>query len=216
MTTRLLLTVAAIAVAGGLVNMPNAFLFGLLSVSAPWALGVAAGLYLLPGLLAQATLRRAGVGLLAQLLAGLVAAPLAPTGIASISAYVLLGVLIEIPFAVRLYREWRWPLFAISALWVAAVYSVFWGMFYDTPSMGPLALIGQPAVLAASTLGMTAVALVLARLVARTGVLRGVRGPEVRRARGRASAADAAASSSVTSSTAASSSSSSASSSTPG
>jgi energy-coupling factor transport system substrate-specific component len=175
-TTRFLLSIAAVAVAGGLVNIPNAYLFNALSVAAPWALGVAAGLYLLPGILAQALFRRGGVGILAMLLAGLAAAPFVPTGIASVSAYAVLGILIEIPFAIALYRYWKSWMFFVSAAWVAAFYSVFWGLFYNTPALGPLVLIGQPALLLVSIAVITAIALLIADRVARTGVLRGLRG----------------------------------------
>ncbi len=180
-TTRLLLTCAAIAVGGGLIGIPNAYLFNTLSVAAPWALGLAAGLYILPGILAQAALRRGGVGLLTQLLAGLAAAPFVPTGILSVIAFALLGVLIEIPFLVALYRYWKPWLFFVSGLWVTVVYSVFWGLAYDTPSLGPLVLIGQPAFLLLSMVVATAVALLIARLLAQRGVLRGIRGDEIRR-----------------------------------
>ena len=182
-TTRLLLTCAAIAVGGGLIGIPNAYLFNTLSVAAPWALGVAAGLYILPGIIAQAAIRRGGVGLLTQLLAGLAAAPFVPTGILSVTAFVLLGVLIEIPFLLGLYRYWRPWLFYVSGIWVAVFYSVFWGLFYNTLSGGPLLFIGQPVLLLLSMAVVTTIALLIARRLARTGVLRGVQADEDRRRR---------------------------------
>lgn len=181
--TRLLLTVAAIAVVGGLVGIPNAYLFNALAFTQPWALGLAAGLYVLPGMLAQATLRRGGVGLLAQALAGLAAAPFVPTGIVSVIAFLLLGLLIEVPFLLARYRYWRPWLFVVSGAWVAAFYSVYWGVFYDTPRLGLFVAVAQPAILLASMLVVTAIALVVARLVGRTGVLRGVQAAEDRRRR---------------------------------
>lgn len=182
-STRLLLTIAAIAVAGGLIGIPNAFLFNALSFTQPWALGLAAGLYLLPGILAQAVLRRGGVGLLAELLAGLVAMPFSPTGPAAMIAYLILGLLIEAPFLVLRYRYWKPRMFVISAVWVAAVYGLFWGLAYDTPSLGLFVAVVQPVLLCASVLVVTAIALLVARLLDRTGVLRGIRAPEDRRAR---------------------------------
>ncbi|QEO09425.1 ECF transporter S component [Protaetiibacter larvae] len=183
MTTRLLLSCAAIAVVLGLASIPNAYLFNLLAVTAPWALGVATIGYILPGVLAQAALRRGGVGLLTQLLAGLVATPFVPTGVAALIAWVLLGILIELPFLIGLYRYWKPWLFWVSAVWVTAFYAFYWGLYYDSPASGPLVLFGQPAVLLAAMLLTTALALLLARLIARTGALRGIQAPVDRRKR---------------------------------
>lgn len=191
MTTRLLLSCAAIAVVLGLASIPNAYLFNVLAATAPWALGAATVMYVLPGLLAQAALRRGGVGLLTQLLAGLVATPFVPTGVAALIAWALLGVLIELPFLIGRYRTWRPWLFWVSGLWVTAFYALYWGIFYDTPSSTPLVLIGQPIVLAAAMAVATGLALLLARLIARTGVLRGIQAPVDRRTRRAAPGADA-------------------------
>jgi energy-coupling factor transport system permease protein len=178
--TRFLLTVAAIGVGGGIIGIPNAFLFNALAIAAPAFLGLAAGFYVLPGIVAQAALRRPGVGLLAQLLAGLVAAPFVPTGILSVIAWVMLGVLIELPFAILLYRYWARWYFYVSGAWVAVFYSAFWGVFYDTASLGALTLIGQPVMLLASMAVFTTLALAIARGVERTGVLRGLQAPVTR------------------------------------
>lgn len=174
MTTRLLLTVAAIAVAGGLVGIPNAYLFNLLSVAAPWALGAATVAYVLPGLVAQMVLRRPGVGILALLLAGLVASPFVPTGIVSVTAYLVLGVLLELPFLVTLYRRWGPAMFWVAGAFVAAVYSLFWGLFYDTPAFGPLVMIGQPVVLLAAMAVAVGLSFLVVRGLRRTGALRGL------------------------------------------
>lgn len=177
MTTRLLLTAAAIAVGGGLLGVPNAYLFGVLNVVAPWGLGAAAGLYVLPGLVAQAALRRPGAGLLTQLLAGLVAAPFVPTGIVSVVSYLLLGVLIELPFLLTLYRRWTAPMFWITGVWVAAFYSVYWALAFDTAVLGPLGRIGQPVILVAAMLVVVAITIAVARALRERGVLRGLDAP---------------------------------------
>lgn len=183
MTTRLLLTCAAIAVVLGLASVPNAYLFNALALTVPWALGAATVMYVLPGMLAQATLRRGGVGLLTQTLAGLVATPFVPTGIAALIAWVLLGVLIELPFLIGRYRYWKPWLFWVSGLFVTVFYTFYWGTFYDTPALGPLVMIGQPVILLIAMMAATGLALLLARLIARTGVLRGVQAPVDRRKR---------------------------------
>lgn len=182
MTTRFLLSCAAIAVGGGLIGIPNAYLFDGLAISAPALLGLAAGLYVLPGIVAQAAFRRPGVALLTQVLAGLAAAPFVPTGILSVIAFALLGLLLEIPYAVLLYRYWRGWFAYVAGAFVAVIYSVLWGFAYDTPSLGLVTLVGQPLILLASMVVATWVGRLIAFRLERTGVLRGLRSPQVREA----------------------------------
>ncbi|WP_054682651.1 ECF transporter S component [Microbacterium sp. No. 7] len=189
MTTRLLLTCAAIGVAGGLANIGNAYLFNMLVVVAPMLLGVAAGLYFLPGVVALAALRRGGVGLLTSVIAGLVQVPFVPTGIISVSVFVIIGVLMELPFLLGGYRYWRPWLFFVMALWAAAFYSVYWFFAYDLVSSTVVLQIGLPLILAVVLLLTVLIAQLLAAQLAHVGVLRGVQLAEDRRRNGRRSAA---------------------------
>ncbi len=188
-TTRLLLTCAAIGVAGGLVNVGNAYLFNLLAVAAPMFLGLAAGIYYLPGVLALAALRRGGVGLLTSVIAGLVQAPFVPTGIVSVSVFVIIGILMELLFLLAGYRYWRAWLFYVTALWAAAFYGAFWFFAYDL-SAATLALqVLLPLILALTLLVTTWFARYIAARLATVGVLRGLQAPEDRRRRAEARAA---------------------------
>lgn len=180
-TTRLLLTCAAIGVAGGLANIGNAYLFNLLATVAPMLLGIAAGVYYLPAVLALAALRRGGVGLLTSLIAGLVQAPFVPTGILSVSVFVIIGILIELPFLLAGYRYWRGWLFYVAALWVATVYGGFWFLAYDLVTGTIWLQLLLPLILAATLVATTWLARFLAERVSATGVLRGLRLDEDRR-----------------------------------
>lgn len=173
--TRVLLTYAAIGVVCGLANIPNAYLFNLLSVTVPWLLGLATALYLLPGMLGLALAHRPGAGLFTLLFAGLVQLPFVPTGIASLSVFVILGVLVEIPFAIRRYRRWTTGVFLAAAILVPVVYSGFWIAAFITPVMPLWQIVLIPIVLTVTALATTWFALFIADRVARTGVLRGVR-----------------------------------------
>ncbi|MGB4778175.1 ECF transporter S component [Microbacterium sp.] len=184
MTTRLLLTCAAIGVAGGLLNIGNAYLFNALVVVAPMLLGLAAGIYFLPGVIALAALRRGGVGLLTSVLAGLVQAPFVPTGIVSVSVFVIIGILMELPFLVAGYRYWRPWLFYVMALWAAAFYSVYWFFAYDLASATLALQLGLPLILTAVLLLTTFLARLLAARLTAIGVFRGVQLAEDRRRRG--------------------------------
>lgn len=186
--TRLLLTCAAIGVAGGLVNIGNAYLFNFLAGAAPVFLGLAAGIYFLPGVLALAALRRGGVGLLTSLIAGLVQAPFVPTGIISVSVFVIIGVLMELPFLLVGYRYWRAWLFYVMAVWAAAFYGAAWYFAYDLVE-GSLALqVLLPVILVATLVLTTWFARYLAARLQRVGVLRGLELPEDRRKRASATA----------------------------
>ncbi len=186
MTTRLLLSCAAIAVAGGLVAAANAYLFNLLLAAAPMLLGLAAAGYFLPGVLALACFRRGGVGLVTSLIAGLVQAPFVPTGIVSVSVFVIIGIAIELPFLLTRYRIWRAWLFYVMALWVSAFYSAYWFVAYDLVRTAVVMQVVLPIVLTLTLLAATWFARFLAVRLTRTGVFRGLQRPEVRPRRIRA------------------------------
>jgi len=67
----IILAVAAIGVAGGLLNIGNAYLFNFLSVAVPALAGLGTGIYTLPVVVAQAATRRPGAAILASFVAGL-------------------------------------------------------------------------------------------------------------------------------------------------
>lgn len=181
LSTRLLLSCAAIAVAGAIVNVGNAYVYNAVAVAAPWLLGVFAGIYLLPGVAAQAAFRRPGVGLLTQVLSGLLQAPFVPTGIASVFIFVILGVLIEIPFLIGRYRYWGAWLFYASAAFSGLVYGAWWFAWLLTLNPPVWMYIVTPLILILALMFFTWVARTVMARVARTGVFRGLQLPVDRR-----------------------------------
>ncbi|MBG6238854.1 energy-coupling factor transport system substrate-specific component [Mycetocola sp. CAN_C7] len=115
-STRLLLTCAAIGVAGGLAFVVSGYVQGLLAATVPILYGALIGIYFLPGVISQSLLRRGGVALLTGLFAGLVAAAFSPqwffrylgTGLA-------IGLLQELPFVTARYRYWKAWVFYLAA-----------------------------------------------------------------------------------------------------
>ncbi|WP_164863661.1 ECF transporter S component [Agromyces sp. LHK192] len=174
-STRFLLAVAAIGVAGGLLNIGNAYFFNVVAVAMPALAGLGTGVYTLPVVVAQAATRRAGAAVLASLIAGLTQAPFVPGGIGSVASYLIIGVLIEAVFAIARYRVWRPWLHYVATLVVVVFYSVFWGAYWNLPSLALPMQIAIPGVLLVTQLAFTWLGLVIAGRLARTGVLRGLR-----------------------------------------
>ncbi|WP_165314311.1 ECF transporter S component [Agromyces protaetiae] len=177
-STRFLLAVAAIGVAGGLLNIGNAYFFNFLSASIPALAGLGTGIYLLPGVVAQAATRRGGAAILALGIAGLAQAAFVPGGLGSVVSYLLIGIFLEIPFAIARYRVWPTWLHYVATLVVVAFYSVFWGFYWNIFTLAPLMQIAIPGVLLVTQLVFTWLGLLIARRLAKTGVLRGIRRPD--------------------------------------
>ncbi|RGE21522.1 ECF transporter S component [Leucobacter sp. wl10] len=172
-STRVLLTTAAIGVVGGIVNIPNAYAFNAVAALVPWATGFLAGFYVLPGFIALALLRRGGVGLGAELVAGLVAVPFVPGGIASMIPFLALGILMEAPFLMRRYRGWESWFFIVVGALMGVVYGSVWIPFYGDIPVWQMVMI--PVSMAVSVVVFVVIALLIARGVERTGVVRGLR-----------------------------------------
>ena len=175
LSTRLLMTCAAIAVAGGAVFTLNAWFGGALANLFPLLYGATIGLYFIPGALAQALLRRPAVGLVTSAMAGLVSSPFQPIFFGAFLIMLAVGALQELPFLISRYRTWRWPIFAISGLASGLVMSfasfrVLGGEQYD--------LLGKSVIVATfvlSPLVCTFVGVWLAKALERAGVGRGLR-----------------------------------------
>lgn len=173
-STRLLLSCAAIGVAGGLLFVAGSYLGGTVLALAPMLYGLTLGLYFVPSAIAQAVFRRGGVALLVAVLAALVSAAFQPLGILTVLIAAGIGAVQELPFLVLRYRRWpRWLFFggaAFSGLVLAA------GMYrligsHDLDTVGAVVLLVSTF---ASPIVFTALALAVARALADTGVTRGL------------------------------------------
>lgn len=124
-STRLLMTCAAIGVAGGIVSIP--MVWATVAVyTIPLAHAPIIGLWAVTPVIAMTLLRRPGVGLLTALILGIVNM-LNPIGWFFVGAMALTGVLVEVPFAVTRYRLWHPALFYIGAVLGAGAHGV--GLF---------------------------------------------------------------------------------------
>ncbi len=176
-STRLLLSCAALGVAGGILFIINAYLGGSILAVAPVLYGLTLGVYFMPGAIAQFLFRRGGVAVLVAALSGLVAAAFQPLGFWAALIAVGIGLVQEIPFAIGRYRHWPVWLFLVGAVISGVILAV--GMYRligsnDLDAAGSVILLAGSV---ASPVIFTVIALALARALAATGVARGIAAP---------------------------------------
>ncbi len=168
--TRGLLTIAAISAVGAvlLAVAGDLSLIGL-TVFPPLTAALT-GVWMFIPVLALALLRRPGVGLLAALIAGLVALPFTGFQIFIPIAAVVTGVVVEAVFAVTLYRRWpTWRYYLAALVESAILLSVEWRTFGIAHMVLVMQLI-MILVLTAANVAFTALALVTAERLRRAGV----------------------------------------------
>lgn len=176
-STRLLLSTAAIGAAGGLLVVglnyalvglpPSSLTYAIYAATTPaWSLG---------SFVAMALFRRPGVALLTSVFSGLVNLA-SPFGVAQLVNFLVIGLLLELPFAVALYRRWSdryfWVAFPAGALLLSVGYLV------PTLAAGaivPSEIAPWPAALlvvatVALALGLTALSLRTAASLRRAGI----------------------------------------------
>jgi len=179
-STRLLLTCAAIGVAGGLVFALNAWIGGTIAALAPLFYGFTIGVYFVPGVVAQYVIRRGGVAVLTAGIAGLVTAPLQPLGFWATLIAIAIGAFQELPFLITRYRRWSTWLFLVGGVIAGIVCAL--GM-YRTLAKDALDA-GSGAVLMSgyfvAPVAFTALAVLLGAALVRTGVARGLRSERAR------------------------------------
>lgn len=168
--TRTLLTIAAISAVGAvlLAVAGDLSLIGL-TVFPPLTAALT-GVWMLIPVLALALLRRGGVGLLASLIAGLVALPFTGFQIFIPIAAVVTGVVVEAVFAVTLYRRWpTWRYYLAALIESAILLSVEWRTFGIAHMVLGMQLT-MILILTAANVACTALALVTAERLRRAGV----------------------------------------------
>jgi len=183
LSTRLLLTCAAIGVAGAVVCLPTIYLsLGLLGIAPPFY-GFIVGVHVFPGVIAQSLFRRGGIALVTATLTGLACAPFSPMGIGTIAPYVFVGLLQEIPFAVTLYRYWRgWVYYLAAVIAGLGIGGVLFVVLASQHAAFWVQLV-QSGAFVVSLLAFTAIGRVVASGLQRAGVGRGVALPVDRRHR---------------------------------
>ncbi|MCD7100515.1 ECF transporter S component [Pseudoclavibacter sp. 13-3] len=175
LTTRILLSCAAIGVVTGLLFMLTGGLHIVLITIAPWAYGALIGLYFLPGAIAQGTYRLPLVGLITIVLAGLLTAisPIQSLGWAVFAYLVLIGVLQELPWAVTGYRRRTRTAAIIGAIVSGALFGLLFALVFHGKTSSVWLDVTQAALTVVSVLFFTLLGWVVAGALHRAGVGRG-------------------------------------------
>ena len=168
--TALLLTCAALGVAGGLLLAPANWVSTILFPGLPFVSVGLAGLWLLPSVIALRLLRRPLVGLLVGLLAGLVIVPFSGYGFGSVATNLWWAAFTELPFLFVLWRYWGTWMHYVGAVIVGVVYPVLaWASFdLDDFTLGVQVLFF--AITLASCIGGTALGILIADRLRKAGV----------------------------------------------
>ncbi len=169
--TTLVLTCAALGVAGGLLLAPANWLSTVLLTLGMPALSVAiTGLWILPAVIALRLLRRPLVGLLVGIIAGLVIVPFSGYGFMSVVTNASWALFAELPFLVVLWKFWKtWMHYAGAAV-LGIVYPIFSWAFFDMGAQSVWSQILFFAVTFASCIGVTALGILIADRLRRAGV----------------------------------------------
>ncbi|GAB3171007.1 hypothetical protein GCM10027059_38530 [Myceligenerans halotolerans] len=182
-STRLLLSTAAIGAAGGLLVVglnyalvglpPSSLTYAIYAATTPaWALG---------SFVAMALFRRPGIALLTSVFSGVINLA-SPFGVAQLVNFLVIGLLLELPFAVALYRRWSdrffWIAFPVGALLLSVGYlapTLAAGAIDPSEITGWLSTLLVVATVALA-LGLTALSLRTATSLRRAGIVGGTGG----------------------------------------
>ncbi|WEK61933.1 MAG: ECF transporter S component [Candidatus Microbacterium colombiense] len=168
--TAILLTCAALGVAGAVLLAPMNWASTILTGPLPF-LGMAlAGLWLLPSVIALRLLRRPLVGLLVALIAGLVLVPFSGYGFTSVATNLWWAAFTELPFLFVLWRYWGTGMHYLGALAVGIVYPISAWAWFNLGAMSLALQIAFFAVTIASCLAATALGILIADRLRRAGV----------------------------------------------
>ncbi|QAY73637.1 acyl esterase [Agromyces protaetiae] len=128
-STRVLLSSAAIGVGGGLIAGASGYLAAAFAVFGPLFYGLTVGSHFLPSVVSLALLKRPGTGILAGVIAGLVGAAFGPQWFwRYVGTGLLVGVLLEIPFLITRYKRWDAWLWYASGAFAGAILGI--GVFF--------------------------------------------------------------------------------------
>lgn len=168
--TAILLTCAALGVAGGALLAPANWISTILFPGLPFVSVGLAGLWLLPSVIALRLLRRPLVGLLVGLLAGLVIVPFSGYGFSSVATNLWWAAFTELPFLFVLWRYWGTWLHYLGAAIVGIVYPVLAWTSFNLGSFELPLQVTFFAVTLASCLGATALGILIADRLRKAGV----------------------------------------------
>ncbi|GAA3917225.1 ECF transporter S component [Microbacterium invictum] len=169
-TTRTLLTCAAIGVAFGVIGIGDSALMAAVALAAPPFYPVLSGVYLMPGIIAVSLLRRPGVAILTRVLAGLVSVGATSAIMAPGLAFILFGVVLEVAHLATRYRNWSaWPVYIAAAL-VGLLGAVSSFALLGGSTLPVAVMILAPITIVGATLLWALLARTIAAALRRTGV----------------------------------------------
>ncbi len=168
--TAILLTCAALGVAGGVLLAPANWISTVLFLGVPFASVALAGLWLLPSVIALRLLRRPLVGVLVGLLSGLVIVPFSGYAFGSVATNLWWAAFTELPFLFVLWRYWGTWLHYLGAAIVGIVYPVLAWTWFNLGTFDLGLQITFFAITIASCLGATALGILIADRLRRAGV----------------------------------------------
>ncbi|MFE7196931.1 ECF transporter S component [Microbacterium oxydans] len=168
--TAILLTCAALGVAGAVLLAPMNWFSTLLTGPLPFVGMALAGLWLLPSVIALRLLRKPLVGLFVALIAGLVMVPFSGYGFSSVLTNLWWAAFTELPFLFVLWRYWGTWMHYVGAAVVGVVYPISAWAWFDLGSMSLFAQVAFFAVTIASCVGGTALGILIADRLRRAGV----------------------------------------------
>ncbi|WP_345801157.1 ECF transporter S component [Microbacterium sp. AZCO] len=176
LSTSVLLTCAAIAVATGILGGIAGWLTPVVLATAPILYGFVLGAHVLPGIIAQEVLRLPWVALISHVIAALVASAMAPQwAFRFIGTAILFGGIQELVAALTRYRVWDAWRFFISAIVIGVVVAL---VVFFAAHLSALPLWAQITYLVLAVLGpvaWTAIGLGIGAGLRRAGVARNVR-----------------------------------------
>lgn len=174
LSTRVLLTCAAIGVAAGLVAAGLAYASFLISATVPLLYGAMLGVHFLPGVIAQSLLRLPLVALITNMLAALVGLAFAPhLAAAFLGTALLVGVLQELVFVIFRYRRWDAFLFYIPPILGGLAFGLLVWTTFDADRFTPVMQVIYLSLFFISPILFTIIGRAIAAALARAGVSRG-------------------------------------------
>ncbi|MEZ3159759.1 ECF transporter S component [Microbacterium sp. BWT-B31] len=168
-STRTLLTLAAIGVAGAIVVTPSAWLARGLWVAAPMLYGLAVVPYVIPGVIAQSLVRRGGAALLVGVVAGVVAIPFTG-GIGTLTLLLFVAVFQELTYLITRWRRWTTALAYLAAAVLTVAYAAYWAVTLNAEVFPGWVKAGAIALLAVTIFASTTLGLVISSGLRRAGV----------------------------------------------
>ncbi|GAA0489823.1 ECF transporter S component [Microbacterium aurantiacum] len=173
LSTRVLLTSAAIGVATGLLGGIAGWVTPVVLLAVPILYGIVLGSHVLPGIIAQEVVRLPWVALLSHVFAALVASAMAPQwALRFIGTALLFGGIQELVAALTRYRVWDAWRFFISAIVIGILVAVVVAFAADLASLPTWAQVIYLVVSVLGPVAWTALGLGIGVALRRAGVAR--------------------------------------------